>query len=48
MGYSAVDSRDTMASEIRKGNIKVLYTTVEKVKEKTFREMLIDPNSPLN
>ena len=48
IGYSAVDCREMTASEIRKCNFKVLYATAEKVKEKTFREMLIDPNSPLN
>lgn len=48
IGFSAADSRDMTASEIRKCYLKVLYATAEKVKEKTFREMLIDPNSPLN
>ena len=48
IGYSAVDSREMTASESRKCNFKVLYATAEKVKEKTFREMLIDPNSPLH
>ena len=48
IGYSAVDSREMTMSEIRKCNFKVLYATAEKVKEKAFREMLIDPNSPLN
>lgn len=42
IGYSSA------ASEIRKCNFKVLYARAEKVKEKTFIEMLIDPNSPLN
>lgn len=36
------------ASEIWKIHFKVLYATAEKVKEKTFRKMLIDPNPPLN
>ena len=48
IGYSAVDSREMTASEIRKCNFKVLSATAEKVKEKTFRAMLIDPNSPLH
>ena len=48
IGYSAVDSREMTISEIRKCNFKLLYLTAEKFKEKAFREMLIDPNSPLN
>lgn len=48
IGYSAVDSSDLTTTEIRQCNFKVMYATAEKVKEKTFREILIDPNSPLH
>ena len=48
IGYSAVDVSELTLSEIRQCNCKVLFASAEKVKEKTFRQMLIDQSSLLH
>lgn len=48
LGYSAVAASDLSLSEIRQCNFKVMFATAEKVKEKGFREILLDHNSPLH
>ena len=48
IGYSAVDVSELTLSEIRQCNCKVMFASAEKVKKKTFRQMLIDQSSPLH
>ena len=42
LGYSAVDCNVLLPAEIHQCNFKIMYATAEKVKEKTFREIVID------
>ena len=41
VGYSAVDISELTASEIRQCKFKVMFASVEKVKEKTFLHLCI-------
>lgn len=48
LGYCAVDCSELSAAEIRQCNFKVIYATAAKVKEKAFREILMDSTSPFH
>ena len=43
--YSAIDTRELTVSEIWHCNYKVMFASAEKVKEKTFRQIVIDQSS---
>lgn len=47
-GYPAVDATSITPEEIRQCNVKIMYATAEKVKEKSFREVLKNSSSPLH
>ena len=48
LGYSAVDVSELKLSVVRQCNCKVMFTRAEKVKDKTFRQMLIVQSSSLH
>ena len=47
-GYPAADCSNLSVGDIHRCEIKILYATAEKVKEKAFREILSDTTSNLH
>ena len=48
LGYPAADCSNLSVGDIHRCEITILYATAEKVKEKAFREILIDTTSNLH